>query len=171
MTGAPDLLRRNGLKLILAVTLFVPALFLVLLAAGLSLRDPMVPAAVALVLACAAACMVDSLVISRPLKIAIASVAALVSIILGSLMIRSMTMVCDPVHDPGMVCDPVHVPETTTTPTVIATVQPASTTPMIFDPVHEPGGCSGDVCQLAPGIATGIVAQKLDECEKKVGRS
>jgi hypothetical protein len=170
MTGALDLMRPNWLKLILAATLIIPALFLVLLVTGLSLWDPAVPVAIAIVIGYAAACVIDSLVQSRALKIAIASVAALVSIILGSLMVRSMTMICDPVHDPGMVCDPVHIPDTTTTPTIIATVQPVSTTPMIFDPVHEPGDCSSDVCSVAPGIVTGIVAKKLDECEKKCGR-
>jgi hypothetical protein len=117
----------------------------------------------------AAAFLIDHLVQSRPVKIAIASVAVLVSIVLGSLLVRSMTMVCDPVHDPGVVCDPVHVPETTTAPTVIATVQPTSTTPMICDPVHEPGG-SGAGYGVLSGTTTGIVAQKLDECKKKCGR-
>ena len=171
MTGALDFLRPNRLKLILAATLIVPALSLVLLVTGLSLWEPAVPVVIAIVIGYAAACVLDVVVQSRALKIAIASVAALVSIILGSLMIRSMTMVCDPVHDPGMVCDPVHIPDTTTTaPTVIATVQPPSTSPMIFDPVHEPNSCGGDVCQVAPGIATGIVADKLDECRKLCGR-
>jgi hypothetical protein len=170
MTGALDFFRPDGLKLILAATLVVPALFLVLFLTGLSLWEPAVPVAIAIIAGYAAACVLDSVIQSRPLKIAIASVAALVSIILGSLMVRSMTMICDPVHDPGMVCDPVHVPDTTTPPTVIATVRPESTTPMIFDPVHEPpGGCSSDVCSVASGIATGIVAEKLDECEKQCG--
>jgi hypothetical protein len=170
MTGALDFFRPNGLKLILAATLVVPALFIVLLVTGFSLWEPAVPVVIAIGIGYAAACVLDLVIQSRALKIAIASVAALVSIILGSLMIRSMTMICDPVHDPGMVCDPVHVPEPATTPTVIATVQPSSTTPMIFDPVHEPNSCSGDVCSVAPGFATGIVAEKLDECRKKCGR-
>jgi hypothetical protein len=171
MTGALNFLRPNRLKLILAATLIVPTLFCVLLITGFSLWEPVVPVVIALVIGSLAACVIDYLVQSRTLKIAIASVAALVSIILGYLMVRSMTMVCDPVHDPGMVCDPVHIPDTTTTaPTVIATVQPPSTSPMIFDPVHEPNSCGGDVCQVAPGIATGIVAEKLDECRKLCGR-
>jgi hypothetical protein len=170
MTGAQDFFRPNGLKLILAATLVVPVLFVILLITGFSSGVPVVPVAVALVIGYAAACVLDTVVQSRTLKIAIASVAALVSIILGSILVRSMTLVCDPVHDPGMVCDPVHVPETTTTPTVIATVQPPSTTPLIFDPVHEPGGCSNDVCSVSPGIVSGIVAEKLNECRKKIGR-
>jgi hypothetical protein len=171
MTGILDFFRPNGLRLLLAVTLIVPALGLALLVTGFSLWDPAVPVAVAIVAAYAAACVIDHLIRSRTLKIAIASVAAIVSMILGSILVRSMTLVCDPVHDPGIVCDPVHIPETTTAaPTVIATVQPTSTTPMIFDSVHEPGGCSGDICGVAPGIVTGIVVQKLDECRKKCGR-
>jgi hypothetical protein len=167
MSGASDFLRPNGFRLILAATLVVPALFLVLLVTGFTLWEPLVPFVIAIVIAYAVACVLDRVVQSRALKIAIASVAALTSIILGSLLVRSMTIICDPVHDPGMVCDPVHIPDTTE-PTVIATVVPDGTTPMIFDPVHEPGGCSGDVCSVAPGVVTGIVAEKLDECRKNL---
>ena len=166
MSGVTDLLRPNGFRLILAATLVVPALFLVLMATGFTLWEPLVPVVIALVIGYAAACVIDHLVGNRALKIAIASVAALTSIILGSLLVRSMTIICDPVHDPGMVCDPVHIPDTT--PTVIATVVPDGTTPMIFDPVHEPGSCSRDVCSVAPGVVTGIVAEKLDECWKNL---
>jgi hypothetical protein len=168
MSGASDFLRPNGFRLILAATLVVPALFLVQIVTGFTLWEPLVPAVIAIAIGYAAACVIDHLVKNRALKIAIASVAALTSIIIGSLLLRSMTIICDPVHDPGMVCDPVHIPDTT--PAVIATVVPIETTPMIFDPVHEPGGCSGDVCSVAPGIAPGIVAEKLDECRKKIGR-
>jgi hypothetical protein len=170
MSGVSDFLRPDGLKFILAATLVVPSLAVVLLVPGFSLGEPAVPVMIAIPAGYVAACVIDRAIQSRTLKIAIASVAALVSIILGSLMIRSMTMVCDPVHDPGMVCDPVHVPDTpATASTVISTVVPDGTTPMIFDPVHEPGGCSNDVCSIAPGIATGLVAEKLDECQKKIG--
>ncbi|MFA5269067.1 MAG: hypothetical protein WC379_13950 [Methanoregula sp.] len=168
MSGASDFLRPSGFRLILAATLVIPTLFLVLIVSGFTMWDPLVPVGIAIVIGYAAACVIDRLVRNRALKIAIASVAALVSIILGSLLVRSMTIICDPVHDPGMVCDPVHIPDTT--PTVIATVVPSETTPMIFDPVHEPGGCSGDVCSVAPGVVTGIVAEKLDECRKKLSR-
>ena len=124
---------------------------------------------ITMVISYVAACVIDDAIRSRPVKIAIASGAALVSIILGSILVRGMTMVCDPVHDPGMVCDPVHTPEPATgAPSIIATVQPAKTTPVIFDPVHEPDSCSGDICEFVPGVTTGIVAQKLDECLKKV---
>lgn len=169
MTGSPDLLRPDGMKLLLAATFVIPALFVVLFITGLSLWDPLVPVSIAVVLAYAAACAADYGIRSRTLKIAVASVAALVSIILGSILVRSMTLICDPVHDPGMVCDPVHVPETPE-PTVIATVIPAETTPMIFDPVHEPGSGSADVYTAAPGIATGIVAEKFEECRRRCGR-
>ena len=169
MSGAPEFLQPNGTKLLLAVTLVVPSLFLVLLITGFSLWEPLIPAAIAVVIAYAAACIIDYGVQSRTIKIAIASVAALVSIILGSLLIRSMTIICDPVHDPGIVCDPVHVPETPG-PTVIASIRPAETTPMIFDPVHDPGSCGGDVCGVVPGVMIGVVAEKLDECRKKCGR-
>jgi hypothetical protein len=169
MTSAPDFLRRNGLKLLLAVTLVVPALFVVLLVSGFSLWEPAAPVAIAIVAAGAAAVLIDRLVQSRTAKIAIASVAALASIVLGSILVRSMTMVCDPVHDPGMVCDPVHIPETTTAPTVIPTVQPTATRPLIFDPVHQPGGSEPAIGVLS-GTTTGIVAEKLDECLKMCGR-
>ena len=126
-------------------------------------------AVITVVISYAAACVIDDAVQSRTLKIAIASIAALVSIVIGALLLRSMTAICDPVHDPVMVCDPVHIPESAE-PTVIATVRPMETTPMIFDPVHAPGSCGGDGCSNAPGIVTGIVAEKLDECRKKIGR-
>jgi hypothetical protein len=166
MSGASDFLRPNGFRLILAATLVIPVLFLVLVVTGFTLWEPLVPVVIAIVIAYAVACVLDRVVQSRALKIAIASVAALTSIILGSLLVRSMTIICDPVHDPGMVCDPVHIPDTT--PTVIATVVPDGTPPMIFDPVHEPGVCSRDVCSVAPGVVTGLVAEKLDECRKNL---
>jgi len=169
MTGSADFIRPTGVKLLLTVTFLIPVLFLVLLITGFTLWEPLVPGALSAVIAYAAACTADSCIRSRAMKIAVASVAALVSIILGSLLIRSMTLVCDPVHDPGLVCDPVHVPETPG-PDVIPTVMPAETTPMIFDPVHDPGSCSADVCTAAPGIATGFVAEKLEECRRKCGR-
>jgi hypothetical protein len=169
MTGAQDIILPNGLKLLLAATLVVPALFLVLLVTGFSLWEPAVPVAIAIVAAYAAACIIDHLVQSRAIKIAVASVAALVSILLGSVLIRSITLVCDPVHDPGMVCDPVHTPGPSAAPTVIATVQPVSTTPMVCDPVHEPGGSAAGIGVLS-GTTTGLVAEKLDECRKLCGR-
>jgi hypothetical protein len=169
MTGEPGFIRPDRIKLILAATLVVPSLFFVLILTGFTLWEPIIPTAIAIVIAYALACVIDRLVENRTFKIAIASVAALVSIVIGSVLVRSMTIICDPVHDPGMVCDPVHIPETTE-PTVIATVRPLETTPMIFDPVHEPGSCASDVCSIAPGVVTGIVAEKLDECRKKIGR-
>ena len=179
MTRAYDLFRPNGLKLVLAATLLVPVFFMIVLVNGFPYSDMVFPAAITIVISYAAACVLDNVIQSRTIKIAIASVAALVSIILGSIIVRSMTMVCDPVHDPGgMVCDPVHIPETTTitpmqtvttVPTVITTAQPTPTTPMIFDPVHEPGG-SGPGYGVLSGTTTGIVAQKLDECLRNCNR-
>ncbi|OPX65283.1 MULTISPECIES: hypothetical protein [unclassified Methanoregula] len=169
MSGSADIIRPNGAKLLLAATFLIPSLFLVLLITGFTLWEPLVPVALSAVIAYGAACAADSCIRSRVMKIAVASAAALASIFLGSLLIRSMTLVCDPVHDPGLVCDPVHVPETPE-PSVIPTVMPAETTPMIFDPVHDPGSCSADVCTAAPGIATGLVAEKLEECRRKCGR-
>lgn len=168
MTGSSDLFRPDGIKLLLAATFVIPALFLVLLITGLSLWEPLVPAAIAVVIAYAAACAADNGIRSRPIKIAVASIAALASIILGSLLIRSMTLVCDPVHDPGMVCDPVHVPETPE-PAAVATVRPGETIPGICDPVHDPGSSIG-MHSTVPGIVSGIVAEKLAECRRKCGR-
>ena len=168
MSRAYDLFRPNGLKLLLAVTLLVPGFFLLVLVNGFPHNNLIFPSVITMVICYVAACVIDDAIKSRPVKIAIATIAALVSIILGSILVRSMTMVCDPVHDPGMICDPVHIPQPATdAPAVIATVQPAKTTPMIFAPVHEPDSCSGDICESAPGITTGIVAQKPDECLKK----
>lgn len=170
MSRAHDLFRPDELKILLAATLIVPVFFLIVLVTGYPYSDMVFPAAITFVISYVAACVIDDAIQSRTTKILIASVAAVVSIILGYILIRSMTMVCDPVHDPGhIVCDPVHTPEpATTVPTVIATVQPPSTPPMIFDPVHEPNSCGGDVCQVTPGIITGIVAEKLDECRKRL---
>ena len=188
MTGVMDFFRPNGLKLLLGITLIVPALFVVLLDNRFSLYNPVVPVLIAIVVGYMAACVIDEVIQSRTTKIAVASVAAIVSIILGYILVRSMTMVCDPVHDPGhIVCDPVHVPESpttaptvvhtvrptsTTVPTVIHTVRPTSTTPMICDPVHVPGGYS-QACRDALSNAAGtteIVAQKLDECLQNCNR-
>jgi hypothetical protein len=171
MSRAHDLFLPNGLKLLLAATLLIPFFFAIVLVSGFPYNNLIFLAAVTVVISYAAACMIDNVIRSRAIKIAIVSVAALVSIILGALLVRSMTMVCDPVHDPGIVCDPVHIPEPTTrAPTVITTIHPTSTTPMIFDPVHDPGSCSGDVCSVVSGTTTAIVAEKLDECKKKCGR-
>jgi hypothetical protein len=167
MTSAFDLFRPNGLKLLLALTLLVPVFFFgIVLVTGFPYSNIVFPAAITIVISYVAACVLDEVIQSRTIKILIASVAALVSIILGYILVRSMIMVCDPVHDPGrIICDPVHLPETTTAPTVIATVQPTATTPMIFDPVHEPGS-SGTEYVVVSGTTTAIAAQKLDECLK-----
>ena len=169
MSRAHDLFQPNGLKLVLAATLLVPCYFVIVLVNGYPYNDLTFPVVITMVISYVAACVIDDAIRSRPVKIAIASGAALVSIILGSILVRGMTMVCDPVHDPGMVCDPVHIPEPA--PAVITTVQPDETTPMIFDPVHKPDSCSRDVCEFVPGITSGVVAQKLDECLKKVRKA
>jgi hypothetical protein len=168
MTAAHDLFRPNGLKLLLTATLIVPVFFALVLVTGFPYDDMVLPAAITVVVSYAAASVIDISVQSRTAKIVIASVAAIVSIVLGYILVRGMTMVCDPVHDPGRtVCDPVHSPvQTTAVPTVITTAQPATTTPVICDPVHEPNSC-GEACRDAlstTGIATGIVEQKLGEC-------
>ena len=163
-----DPVRPVGLKLVLALTLIIPALFLVLTATALTLDEPLLPVAIAVAVACSLAWAIDRFIRSRTTKIAIAAAAAIASILLGQILVRGMTLVCDPVHEPGIVCDPVHVPDTTTAPTVIATIQPSGTTPMIFDPVHEPGGCSDEICRVAPVIAASVVEQKLEECLKKL---
>ncbi|RPI38634.1 MAG: hypothetical protein EHM53_08490 [Methanoregulaceae archaeon] len=169
MSRAHDLFRPNGLKLLLAATLLVPVFFVIVLVNGFLYNDLIFPSVITTVISYGAACVIDDAIRSRPVKIAIASGAALVSIILGSILVRGMTMVCDPVHDPGMVCDPVHTPEPAAgAPTVLVTVQPDETALIIVDSVHEPDSCSGDICELVPAITTGIVAQKLDACLKKV---
>lgn len=177
MSRAHDLFRPNGLKLLLAATLLVPVFFAFVLINGFPYPDIIFPAAVTIGISYAAACVVDEAVQSRPVKIAIASVAALVSIILGCVLVRGMTMICEPVHEPGgMVCDPVHVPEPATiaptqtvtmAPAVVTPAPPHPATPMIFDPVHEPGD-SGPGYGILSGTTTGIVAQKLDEVLKKL---
>ncbi|MFA4824811.1 MAG: hypothetical protein WC593_06585 [Methanoregula sp.] len=167
MTASDSLLQPNGLKLILAVTLLLPLFVVVVLLFMLTDIDILILVVITLVVSYLAACLIDSLVDNRNVKIAIASIAALITLGLGYLIVRSMTVICDPVHDPGgIICDPVHIPDTTPAPTVIATVQPTATTPMICDPVHEPGSI-GPGYGVTPGIATGIVAQKLNECRKK----
>lgn len=170
MSRAYDLFRPGRLKLLLAATFVIPVFFVLFMGGDLLYRDLLFPAVLSVVLSYGAACVIDDIVQSRSLKIALASAAALVSIVLGSLLVRSMTMVCDPVHDPGLVCDPVHVPETpTTVPTVINTVGPGETPPMIFDPVHEPGSCS-QACDTAASVPSGAVAGKLEECLRSCGR-
>ena len=160
MSRAYDLFRPNRLKLLLAGTLLVPGFFLLVLVNGFLHNDLIFPSVITMVICYVAASVIDDAIKSRTVKIVIATVAALVSIILGSILVRSMTMVCDPVHTPRPATD---------APSVIATVQPAKTTPMIFEPVHKPDSCSGDICEFAPGITTGIVAQQLDECFKIAG--
>jgi hypothetical protein len=114
MSRAYDLLRPNGLNLLPALTLLVPVYFVLLLVTGLPFIGMVFPAVITVVVWYGTACAVDTLTQRRILKIAIASVAAIVSIILCFILVRSMTMLRDPVHDPGMVCDPAHVPATTT---------------------------------------------------------
>ena len=173
MTIAYDLFRPNGLKLLLAVTFIIPVFFALVLSTGFSYGNIVFPAAITIVISYIAACVLDEVIQSRTIKILIASVAAVVSLILGYILVRSMSVVCDPVHDPGhIICDPVHLPETTTAPTVIVTVQPTATTPMIFDPVHEPSSCSQS-CYDTFSTSTGpsdLVAQKLEECLRNCGR-
>jgi hypothetical protein len=181
-----EALRPNGLKVLLAITLMVPAFFIIQVVPGYSWDNLLIPVILAIVLAYWVACMIDYLVQSRTTKIAIATVAAIVSIVLGYIFTQTMTMVCDPVHIPTttpaviattgpttttpMIFDPVHVP--TTTPAVIATTGPATTSPMIFDPVHEPSSCE-QACYDTFGKAShtsDVVTQKLIECLKNCGR-
>jgi hypothetical protein len=181
-----EALRPNGLKVLLAITLMVPAFFIIQVVPGYSWDNLLIPVILAIVLAYWVACMIDYLVQSRTTKIAIATVAAIVSIVLGYIFTQTMTMVCDPVHIPTttpaviattgptpttpMIFDPVHVP--TTTPAVIATTGPATISPMIFDPVHEPSSCE-QACYDTFGKAShtsDVVTQKLIECLKNCGR-
>jgi hypothetical protein len=140
MTGVLGFFQPNGLKLLLALTLLIPVYFVLMLVTGFPHYNTLLLAVITIFISYAAACVLDETVQSRTIKILIASVAAVISIILGYILVRSMTMVCDPVHDPGqIVCDPVHTPAPpTAAPTVIHTVRPTTTTPMIFDPVHTP---------------------------------
>jgi hypothetical protein len=86
---------------------------------------------------------------SHPVTIAIASVAAIVSIIPGSILIPSMILVCDSVHDHSMICNTVNTLQTAgDAPTVIATVQTARIPLIIFDP--ELDISSGDICEFHP---------------------
>ena len=95
----------------------------------LALHKAEIPVIAAVIAAYLLACIIDYAVVSRTLKIAVASVAALVSVVIGSIMVRSMTMVCDPVH----------IPDTPTeVPTIISTIGPGDTPPMIFDPLRPP---------------------------------
>ena len=197
MTDLMELLWPNKLKVLLAVTLVVPAFFIIQVVPGYSRDNLLIPLILAIVLAYWVASFIDLFIESRTTKIAIATIAAIVSIVLGYLFTQATTMVCDPVHDPGgVVCDPVHVPTTTpavvattgpttttpmifdpvhvptTTPAVIATTGPTTTTPMIFDPVHEPSSCSQS-CYDTFSTSTGpsdLVAQKLEECLRNCGR-
>lgn len=164
--AADDFFQPNGVKLILAAAIIVPLFFVLLLVTDFAI-DMAVLAVISIIISYVAACVIDVAIESRSIKIAIASIAALITIVLGYLVFESMTMICDPVHDPGgLICDPVHVPSTpSTAPTVISTIQPTPTE-LIYDPVHQPGTC-GAGCGVAVGTTTGIVAQKLEECKKK----
>lgn len=172
MTGICDFFRPNGLKVILALTFLVPVYVAIMLAAGFPYPDTVVAAALAVIISYGAACVLDCCIGSRTVKIAIAAVAGVLSIILGYLFTQTVHVVCDPVHDPGrIVCDPVHTPAPATTePSVIATVRPVTTTPVICDPVHVPAGSGEDLSPVTPGIVSGIAAGKLDECRKMCGR-
>ncbi|NMB79169.1 MAG: hypothetical protein GYA23_08755 [Methanomicrobiales archaeon] len=164
-----DLFSPNGTKLLLAGTLVIPFWFVLLIVTGLMI-DMTILLVITLIISYVAGCVLDAAIESQTAKIAIASVAALISIVLGYLVYQSMTMICDPVHDPGgTICDPVHVPETPTgAPTVIETVQPTPTE-MIYDPVHQPNTC-GPACGVAAGTTTSVIAEKLDECRRKCDR-
>ena len=176
MSELVDVLRPDGLKLLLAVTLLVPAYVIIQVVSGYPSRDLWIPVILAILLSYWAACLIDYTVQSRTTKIFIATGAALVSIILGYILTRSTTLVCDPVHNPGgPVYDPVHTPGPTsmpTTPVVITTTEPVATPPLIYDPVHQPGTCS-QACRDAISNTAGItdaVARKLDECLQNCGR-
>lgn len=170
MISMRDFLVPGRLRLILAITLVIPALFVILIVTGPGFGELFVPVVLALIVAYLLASVIDYTIQSRAIKIAVASVAALVSLVIGTLMVRSMTMVCDPVHDPGIVCDPVHVPDTPTgVPTIISTIVPGDTPPMIFDPVHEPGTCS-PACNPAVSMPSDHVAAKLEECLRNCNR-
>ena len=111
-----DIFKPNRFKNILIIVLFIPSIVLSFLSIDM-LRDGFVywgiQHAIAIIvigglLSYLGGSLIDYFIKSRTIKIVIASISALISIIIGFLTLASMTMVCDPVHD--MVCDPVHVP-------------------------------------------------------------
>jgi hypothetical protein len=108
-----ELLKPNGFNILLSITLIVPSLLI----SGL-LLDKLLNAiplgflwviVLGIVISYAISACIDKFIQNKTIKIIIASISALISIVITYIVIRSMTMVCDPVHRP-VVCDPVHKP-------------------------------------------------------------
>lgn len=112
-----DIFRPNRFKSLLIIVLFIPSIVLSFLSFDM-LRGGFVYwemwHSIAIIvfgalISVVGGSFIDYFIKSRTIKIVIASISALISIIIGFITLASMTMVCDPVHD--VVCDPVHVPE------------------------------------------------------------
>lgn len=111
-----EIFKPNRFKSVLIIVLFIPSIVLSFLSIDM-LRDGFVYWEIQHIIAIIViggllsylgGSLIDYFIKSRTIKIVIASISALISIIIGYITLASMTMVCDPVHD--MVCDPVHVP-------------------------------------------------------------
>jgi hypothetical protein len=100
MTDRQGFFWPSGLKIDMALTLMVPIFSVIFIVSGFEFNDVTFSIILTIAISYAASCVLDQTVKSRTVKIIIASVAALVSILLGYILVRGMIMVCDPVHTP-----------------------------------------------------------------------
>jgi len=166
MAAAVEFFRPNWLKLVLALTLILPiftALMFILVVLSGWFHTHVNPLAylnfnLLVILMCLAGylagCLLDFFLKSRPLKIAIAVVAAFVTIVIGYIFLFGRIGVSDPVHRP-MVCDPVH---TVVRTTPVPAMQTVST-------------CENNCLDAVQNqTMTELVRQKLGECLQNCSR-
>jgi len=101
MVTFKDFIKPNGLKIVLALVLLIPSFILSFIVLSITFQNFLVLIILGIVLSYLIAGLLDSLIKNKTVKIVIASVSALISIIIGYIWVRSMTMVCDPVHIPS----------------------------------------------------------------------
>ena len=104
----------NPLKIALMLSLLTPIFFVSMFIDILSFHNVIFIVIITLIFSYLIAALLDTFIKSRTVKIIIASILGIVSIlILIVIYIYSTTMICDPVHNPSdNVYDPVHSPAT-----------------------------------------------------------
>lgn len=105
MVTFKDFIKPNGLKVILALVLLIPSFILSFIVISITFQNVLVLILMGIIFSYFFACLLDSLIKNKTIKIVFASISALVSIIIGYIWIRSMTMVCDPVHHVPTECE------------------------------------------------------------------
>jgi hypothetical protein len=103
MTNIKDLLKPTGLKIVLSLALLVPSLILSFIVISFSLQKIIFLIVLGIVISYLIASFLDYFIKSRNVKIIIASISGLVSVVAAYIIYKiiSEPVICDPVHEPS----------------------------------------------------------------------